>query len=140
MMSNQAKQISSSTTNGHQGIKTVGPSSNLGLMNNFSSPYGNMSSVPAAMPLNVNMSTMSSPGNMFQSMGGMNWNNQIPPQNMMSMTQQQQTNQIAQQTSMNSFGSMMTPMRPMNMNSAPMGSANKSVKPLSSSDINDLLS
>ncbi|XP_068218143.1 SCY1-like protein 2 isoform X2 [Palaemon carinicauda] len=143
MMSNQAKQVSMPTMNGHQGMKTVAPNSNMGLINNFTPVYSNMSSAPSSvsMPMNANISTMAVSGNMFPSLGGVNtWNNQVPPHNMMSLPQQNTTNQMMHASSMNAFGSVMTPLRPMNMNSASITTTNTAVKPLSSSDINDLLS
>ncbi|KAK7075289.1 SCY1-like protein 2 [Halocaridina rubra] len=134
MMCTQPKQPSL-PMNGHQGMGTLG-TSNMATTNNFVPTFGNLGSIASPLVANANKSIPVT-GNVFQTMGGMNsWNNQLTSPSMAQTSQQQMMNPRG--VSLNSYGSMMTPLQPMNSTS--VMNPNSGVKPLSSSDINDLLS
>lgn len=156
MMSNQPAVPA--PVNGHQGM--MGTTASMGMMNNMNNGptafSGMVSNGTLMKPVGSNMTSMGTTSNMFQPMSGMNsWPSQIATQNtqmqkpnmsafdnlMPSQQKPVSMNQMAvmNANTMNSFGSMMSPMQPMNSGSFSKPAA-PGVKQLSSSEINDFLS
>ncbi|XP_071542803.1 SCY1-like protein 2 [Panulirus ornatus] len=163
MMTSQSSQSALTSRNAQQGVAAASGNSPVGqgIMNNVSNSSINYGGRPGEV------SGMVSSGNVFQPVGINSWVNQAPTQNTrmqtsnlsafdnllpsqprpMSMNQMMHSttmnntaspNMMAP-TSLNAFGSVMSPMQTMNTSS--LSALSKSeVKPLSSSDINDLLS
>lgn len=163
LMSSNLNMMSSqpavpAAVNGHQGM--MGTTASMGMMNNMNnSPSafsGMMGNGTLMNPVASNMTSMGTTGNMFQPMGGMNsWPSQVPAQNaplqkpnmsafdnlLPSQQKPVSMNQMAvmNANTRNSFGSMMSPMQPVN-SMAFSKPATPGVKQLSSSEINDFLS
>lgn len=163
MMTSQSRQSLLTSRNTQQGVSTAVGNSSVGpdIMNNINNSSMNYGGRP------VDVSGLVSSGNVLQPVGTNSWASQVPSQSArmqtsnasafdsllpsqprpMSMNQMMHSAtmnstvnpNMMTPTSLNAFGSMMSPMQSMSTSSF-SAISNSEVKPLSSSDINDLLS
>ncbi|KAG7167470.1 SCY1-like protein 2-like [Homarus americanus] len=162
-MNSQTTQTLMTSRNSQQGVSSAvgNSSSGLGIMNDINKSSMNYIGRPS------NVSMLPTSGGVSQSVSGMmSWPSQAPAQNARMQTPnysafnnllptQSKPLSLSQMTynttmnttvnssivpnSTNSFGSMMSPMQPLT-NTLFSAATNTGVKPLSTSDINDLLS